>query len=315
MTKIHEYRVTVAEIREAQEVDIVDYLRKSGFSFKESGKIFWCSSPFSSDSEPSFAVYPAKNRFKDYSSGAYGDAIELARRLHNMTFHQAVIELLNINPMVWEKKKYEAMEYKQKEFKQETYTNKNINEIKLIDKYAHSRGITEGYEVGVYFKKVDEEWKRVPSLMFLHQDKNMNITGAKFRNIDKNDKERFSARGRLGFYILDNVVEGGFNDPLLYLVESETSANSLYMYFKQIKHNAVVISYGGVAAVPDTIPFDLPLKIIIDFDGKEELYNERIKMYEHLKGTPIKMILPKGDDLNSLWAKNKINIVDKLLFI
>ena len=306
--------LTKEHITKAKEVDIVEYLSKNGFKLKKNGNILWCSSPFTSDSIPSFAVYPAKNRFKDYSSGKYGDVIELARTLHNMTFRGAVIHILEDSYIKWEKKNYEGREYKMKEFKQETYINKNEEEILLTHKYAKSRGITGGYEAGVYFKKVENEWKRFPSLMFLHRDIEMNVTGAKFRNIDKEDPDRFSARGKLGFYILENRVKGSFEPLALYLVESETSANSLWMYFKEINHNAIVISYGGVAAVPDILPFDLPLKIIIDFDGEEGLYNKRLKLYSHLKGTPIKMRLDKGEDLNSLWSKRKMNIVNKLLF-
>lgn len=314
MTHDSLYYIDKADIQAAKEVDILDYLGKSGFSFKQKGNIFWCSSPFSSDSDPSFAVYPAKNRFKDYSSGAYGDTIELARELHNLTFPQAVREVLNQTQVKWEKKKYKVFTYKQKQFKLENYITKDKSEVERITKYAVSRGIKEKYELGVYFKEVEGEWVRVPSLLFPHQNENGEIIGAKFRNINVTDKERFSARGKLGFYILDNNVKNTFNPKTLYLVESETSANSLYMYFKEIKHNAMVISYGGVGAVPKSLPFDLPLKIIIDFDGKELLYLERLERYKHLGGTPIKMILPKGEDLNSLWAKGKINIVANLIF-
>jgi hypothetical protein len=311
---MNDYRLTKADILAAKEVDIVEYLTKNGFVFKPQGGIYWCSSPFASDTEPSFAVYPTKNRFKDFSAGSYGDVIELARGLHNLSFRDAVKHILEDSYIKWDKKKYKDIDYDKKEFKKETYINRNKNEKELIHKYAQSRGITEGYETGVFFKKVDEEWLRIPCLMFLHQDEDMNITGAKFRNIDRDDPERFSARGRLGFYILENKVADSFESQKLYLVESETSANSLYMYFKQIRHNATVISYGGVAAVPEKIPFDLPLRIIIDFDGNEELYKERLKHYSHLGGTSIKMQLPKGEDLNSLWAKNKINVVNNLLF-
>ena len=82
---------------------------------------------------------------------------------------------------------------------------------------------------------------------------------------------------------------------------------------KSIHYSCRVVSYGGVAAVPKELPFDMPTKIIIDFDGNEKLYEERLELYGHLRGVPIKMMLPKGEDLNSLWVKNKIQIVNKLI--
>ena len=40
--------------------------------------------------------------------------------------------------------------------------------------------------------------------------------------------------------------------------------------------------------------------VIIDYDNDEKLYKNRIETYENL-AKPIKMILPKGEDINSLY--------------
>jgi len=234
--------------------------------------------------------------------------------LHGVSFRGAVLEIIGKSNLAWEPRRYEKIKKKVKKFNINNYINHNEEEIALTKEYAESRGITEGYYAGFYSLEEDDGWVKVPAMMFPHRDSTMHITGAKFRNLNNNGKTRFMSRGTAGFYILKNLVEDSFAEPILYLVESETSANSLHMYFKSIDHNAIVISYGGVNQFPEKVPFEMPLKVIIDFDGDEQKYNKRIKLYEHLGGTPVKLVLPKGEDLNSLWVKNKIHVINKLIF-
>jgi len=170
---------------------------------------------------------------------------------------------------------------------------------------------------GVFFTYDDAtgNWKRNPAMMFIHKDESMRITGAKFRKIT-NDGSRFSARGKLGFYILETECSESFYKKTVFLVESETSANSLWEFLKRKNRPAIVISTGGVSLVPDELPKaykDLPKKLIIDYDGNETLYNDRLKLYSHLGAKPIKLILPKGEDINSLFNLNKIDLIEYLL--
>jgi hypothetical protein len=128
---------------------------------------------------------------------------------------------------------------------------------------------------------------------------------------------RFTSRGRLGWYILENIISGTYELPTLFIAESETSANSLWEHLKTLGKSCVVLSAGSVGATPP-IPVKysklVDKRLIIDYDGDEDKYNERLinyKVYENIK--PIKVILPKGEDLNSLYASGKINLINNLL--
>lgn len=303
-----------ADKESALQVSILDYLKEKGIPYEKEGPYYRCSSPFSKDKIWSFTIYPDSNSFFDFSSRLGGDVIALAMALEEKSFTEAVRSLNNNAYEKYEPPKYPT---KKKEFNLESFVNYNEEEIKAIRQYANSRGITNGYKYGIFFTKVDNIWKRHPSVLFPHYDEDMKVTGCKLRVIDKNDPNRFSARGRLGFYVLENIIRASFSDPIVYLVEGETSANSLWEYFRKVKHSAVVISCGAVSSVPKVIPKkyrDYKLKVIIDYDGDESLYAQRCDLYKELGGEHIRLILPKGDDLNSLWAKGKMNLITNLIF-
>jgi len=312
MTKRH---ITESEIAQARSVDIIQFLENKGYSFDDKGRTSVCSSPFSSDSTPSFVVYTDQNSFCDFSTGKAGDIIKLASLLLDISFQETVLLLNGDELPMWDDKEYETKVKKKKPFNIDNYTTGYRHEIQAIDAYARSRGITQNYRHGFYATNTGTDispmWFRNPSMMFPHTDIDGNITGAKFRNIQPAFQfNRFSARGRLGYYTCDNLYHTDFDT---YIVEGEANANSLCEYFIRKEMNARAISFGGVGQVPNEVHDHRNLYIIIDHDGDEKLYQERLKAYEHLNGTPIKLELPKGQDINSLWAEGNLELLDKLL--
>lgn len=301
------------EVLDAKDKSIRDYLEQNGYSLRKQGDKYFCSSPFSRDSSWSFCVYPT-NTYYCFSTGVGGDIIDLVKRLEGCSFSEAVKKLTTGTSLPTAKK---YTEEPAKPFKIERFINNNPKEVAAIREYAKSRSITRGFSMGVFFT-MDEEsgaWIRNPAMMFFHKDKDLNIIGAKFRKLN-NEGARFSARGKLGFYILDTECENSFYTKTVYLVESETSANSLWEFFMSRNKPAVVISMGGVSLVPNELPTiykDLPKCLIIDYDGNEALYQSRLKLYSHLDAKPIRLILPKGEDINSLFHLNKIDLIEYLL--
>lgn len=298
----------------ARTVSILSYLGKQGIPYKKKGNLYLCSSPFSNDSNWSFTIYPSSNSFFDFSTRKGGDIISLVMAMEDVDFREAISRLTNSR---FEKFVPLPAKYEKKPFSIETYINYDLDEQRQIFKYAKGRGITEGFKFGVFFTKKDSTWLRHPSLLFPHADIASTVVGCKLRDINAvGDDARFYARGKLGFYILENLNSNMFGEPTVYVIESETSANSLWMHFKSIKHNAVVISCGAVSSVPESIPDkykEYKLKIIIDYDGDEDLYTQRCELYNHLDGEHIRLILPKGEDVNSLWAKGKIKLISNLI--
>ena len=309
------------------EISIKDYLEGIGISTRKEGTKYFASSPFSRDSNWSFVIYPT-NTYFDFSTGHGGNILNLVSRLSNVSLSDAAkilkagIKHEKYKPNY---KKVKEELYKEVEFNIERYISTNKEEIEKINAYAKSRGITEGYFPGVFFtrKLVSDssgKWIRNPALGFLHVDKNLKPCGAKFRKIVQgtptDQSPRFSARGNLGFYIMHPSGDSVPN--VLYIVESESSANSLNSYLSRIQLPAVVVSRGGVSSAPklSDLPEQLqklPKKLIIDYDGNEELYQQRLQLYKDLDAQPIKLILPKGEDINSLYCKGEMWKIEQML--
>lgn len=305
------------KLKIAKEKSIVEYLQSRGISTTRSGGKYFASSPFTRDSNWSFCIYPT-NTYFDWSTGDHGDIIDLVCKMDNLTKLQAINSLVSNSTLAIYKPNYkEAKKIRKAPFDYTKYLNKSDKECELIHRYAKSRGITEGYYCGVFFTRNNNKWVRNPAMMFLHLDYNLKPCGVKFRKIFEDESPRFSARGNQGLYILENIIEDSFEPTVVYLVESETSANSLWEYTKQLKKSCVVISFGGVSSAPERIPDkykDYDLRIIIDYDGNEELYEKRIENYSHLNGKSIKLKLDKGEDMNSLYCINKIKIIKNSLY-
>lgn len=313
----------------AKKKSIVHYLISKEFDLVFRDKIWICSSLFSRDTTWSFAIYPT-NSFYCWSTGRHGDILDLIKYLENLKYitdaaNFAINNLSTIpeHDVARDFDAYKA-DYKKENtvFDYTKFINTRKDEVDAIFRYGASRGITSGFLPGKYYScsytsDGVQVFNRHAALMFLHTDLNGNICGAKFRNVDPNDPRRFTARGDLGFYILDTMVPSSFKETKGYLVESETSANSLWRYLTDIRISARIISMGGVGNPPKTLPKDFTdlsqISLLIDFDGNNSLFQQRIKKYEHLKCKPIKMILPKGEDINSLYATGRMYLVETLL--
>lgn len=306
--------MSYGKVKEAKTFPIGDILRRVGSypSRKTGGKIFY-SSPFSSDSSPSFCVYP-NNTFFDFSNGFGGDAVNLYMRLMNCKFSQAVTDLCSSTSLddieVYVKKKKKRKKQPSL-FNPSNYICKDEGEIEAIREYAASRSIFSGYEPSKIVDYSTGEAVERLAMMYVHQDSELNICGAKFRFIEP-EESRFTARGKLEFYILENIIDDHFSDPVLYFVESESSANSLWEIMKNHYINGIVLSIGGQANKFEEIPKQYQKynerRIIIDYDDNEEQYEKILKLHQGWC-KPIKLQLGKGEDINSLYNEGKESLI------
>jgi hypothetical protein len=311
-------------IEDIKQISIMDYLRQRGFTFNNKGNKSFCKSPFSRDTNWSFCYYHATNSFYDWSQGFGGTIIDLVMAMENCDVKQACEHLqLDNYPRYQPNYKASKNVINTAPFEYTRYLTQDEKEIAAIQEYANARRVYNGYESGVFFTRDAGNWVRHPSIMLLHRDEHHQICGAKFRKIqtdtptDKNNGPRFSSRGRMAFYILEHVDTENFGDPVLYVVEGEINANSLWQYCQLTGRNCIVISFGGVSNLPNGLPHKYKdikdKKLIIDFDGDEELYSKRLLLYEPYGLEPVKLQLPKGEDINSLFCKNQLRIINHLL--
>ena len=303
-------------LEEIRSIDLVEFLTSRGIPSKpQDGNRIMFRSPFCRDTNYSLCVYTHTNSFYDWSQGFGGSIIDLVMAMDNLSISGAA-NYLKQGKFESYKKNFKEAKRIQKNFEYTRYLTTDEQELEAIREYSLSRGWTNGYESGVFYILEDSEWTRVPSVMFLHRDENNKICGAKFRKIN-DSQPRFSARGRMAFYILESVSNENYGPPTLYVVEGEGNANSLWQYLTQMKQNCVVISFGGVGSLPDKLPEKYQnikdKKLIIDFDGDEELFSKRICLYSSYDLKPIKLCLAKGEDINSLYLNNQMKLIDKLL--
>lgn len=282
---------------------VYDYLISKGYTWVKKGHIYFTNSPFNpKDRTPSMALMPS-GVFKDYSTGKSGNVYTLLRHFgdKNVTINNTWVP-----PPPKITKPWRGIP--------DRYLNISQEETDRVIAYANSRRITDRFLCGAtFFMKEGSYHQSPPAIIFPHVDENSVITGAKFRYIEGSN--RFTCRGVLGFYILENIIDS-FEQSAFYLVESESSANSLWSYFKDINKPCVVASAGSVTSIPKKIPKkfnNLTGYLIIDFDGSEEKYKERLKLFEHLELSPIRLVLPKGEDINSLYIKNQIQWIETIV--
>jgi hypothetical protein len=279
--------------------DILEFLRRRGCTLIQDGNRYVTNSPIKAlsginDKTPSFTIF-SDGGWKDFSTGEHGDIYRLQRLLGDSTDLSSLGEYMP--PTVSTKQGHWGGSIPPK------YLEVTQEEREEIIAYGASRHILRGFTPAVYFTP---DYERRPALMFVHIDINGEISGAKFRSIHNHEGKRFVMRGRPGFYTL--TTNGIFIKPRLFLIESETSANSLWEHCMERQWTAIVLSTGGVENIPDKLP-NYGTKqgtLIVDFDGNEELYQSRVRKYSHLGLKPLKLELPKGEDINSLYCKNKL---------
>jgi hypothetical protein len=309
------------DLEEVKKISIKQFLERIGISVTRKRKYFVARSPLSEDRDPSFTIYP-ENTFYDWSTGIGGTIIDLVMSLYRVTFKEAIKILENDSVKDLKITKQELPPIRKQKFNIEMYYSKNATNHKLVRQYMEGRRITfDECNAGNYFVKHGHNWKANLSLMFYHRDEFGNICGAKFRNINDNDKSdqntRWTSRGRLFYYTLEHITNPGIT-PAVFITESETSSNSLFNYLKELgKRNFVILSFGGVNSAPNILPLKYEWinknrYVLIDYDGDEILYTKRIKALEHLCSRDIKLVLPKGEDINSLWMADKMSRYDNL---
>lgn len=297
----------------AKAVDINEYLESKGIQPDgppKGGRTKY-SSPFANDSDPSFTVYNNTNTFYCFATGIGGDIIALAMALEGISFPLAIKSLINGEHDSFIKPRYE--EGASDKFYLADHLAKNPRIIREVRMYARSRSIYGGYECCQIRKLIDDNWIVIPAIGFVHVDVNLKPCGVKLRNVTGSGDSRFKAGGKQQFYVLENLLEDSFAPEVLYIVESESSANSLWQHAKENKINCVVISFGSVSTIPKTVPRkyeDISHRhIIIDYDGSEELFNKRKEKYKGLNGKFIKLRLEKGEDLNSMYTNGTIKLL------
>lgn len=276
---------------------IQDYFLHIGVPVEVRGELSFTKSPFSSDKTPSLCIYP-NNTFYCWSTGQHGDVYDLVMKMEGIRFNKAKTIVDNL-PTIWVAPKLR----KKKEFNFLDYVVNDPDKLREIERYANSRGIVRYYIPSEFIYKR----QNYLALMFIHVDMYGHISGAKLRGVSPDFIQRFYAKGKLNYYVID-LNRGNLANTNCYISESETSTNSLAEYLGE----GVFISFGSVNSVMKRLPLKYEgMKnryLIIDYDGDEKLYQERLKKYRHLNAKPIKLELPKGEDINSLYAKGELGL-------
>lgn len=147
-------------IKEAKEIDMVDYLAKLGHHpAKVTEPHYWYSSPLHDENTPSFKINRRMNRWKDWGTGQSGNLVDFG-----ILYHQCSISdfLAKIESPAQTIAKHN--EYKQRDTSQEEKENsikvisvKSISSLPLI-KYFRERRIpdTIAYQ---YLKEIGYELK------------------------------------------------------------------------------------------------------------------------------------------------------------
>lgn len=297
------------DIIKAKSFPIEHYLNSIGVHISNgSGRKFFCLSPLTDEKTPSFRVDRSSNRFVDYSSGKKGDVIDLHMALSGDDFVRTVVYLSmkDIVPYATAIERKPRKINNVEEFDVENFPGFNMTDHEMFSayKYADSRLILR------YCIKPIKVLERI-GIAFTHKWIYGGVSGFKVRFID-DQQPKFYMLGNTGFCCFES---GSVKDNTpLYICESETSSVSLFYFFLMNNFNAVVITAGGVYGVSSIKSGYIPMnysnlkdiRVIIDYDGDEEKYKERISQYEKFGGRDIRLVLNKGEDLNTLLVSGKI---------
>lgn len=285
-------------------LSISEYLESRGFELEERGNKKYCLSPFSYERTPSFCVYESTNTFYDWSSGIGGDIILLVSEMEGLEFQDAITFLSGEDFTIVDRST-EEVEF---EFDLSKYTSVSPIEKRLIKRYAFNRAITQNYIDSVFYVEKDGKVIRRPSMGFVHIDESMNPCGIKMRDINPINSQRFSARGRQKFYYIKN--HNSFEDNL-FVIESESSANSFLDIMSILNIRTTVLSFGSWNNIPRELPEFVKnidrKRLIIDYDGSEEDYVARLEKIKHLDLENVEIKLEKGTDMNSMLVNGMVS--------
>jgi len=80
---------------QAKSIDLCNFLAEHGHHpVRESSHTAYYTSPFRSESNPSFAVNKVRNKWTDWGTNKHGDVIDLAEQIYGCTTSQAIDNLL-----------------------------------------------------------------------------------------------------------------------------------------------------------------------------------------------------------------------------
>ena len=150
-------------------LDIVQVISEY-VTLKKTGANYKGLSPFREERTPSFVVSPAKNIFKDFSTGVGGNVITFYMRINNITFVEAIEELsrkYNIAISKISRKNDENKSEYNKYFeilsKVERYYTENLIANKEAINYIENRGFKEEdirrYGIGFSSNNWDDLYK------------------------------------------------------------------------------------------------------------------------------------------------------------
>jgi len=129
-------------------IDMVEIVRQSGVDLKEYGNKHFGLCPFHEDLKPSFYVYDGR-RFKCFGCQEHGDAIDFVRKLHGISFIEALehLGLHKYKPSKEEKKKIEARKNRQRTIKAfRQWEKAAVDELATLVRCAH-KGLREIHTV------------------------------------------------------------------------------------------------------------------------------------------------------------------------
>lgn len=291
------------DLKEVTKTSIEDYMSSRGFDIEKRGRLKYCKSPFSADKTASFCIYPT-NTFYDWSNGIGGDIVNLVSEMENCSTYEALHYISEGSYDYVERES--KVEVKEVEFNIKNFISLSDKEAAAVHRYAAGRCLLGGYIPSVYFV-YDKRFVRRPSVGYVHTDEKGDVCGIKMRDIDPYNGRRFGARGKQMYYVLSNDIKG---DAPVYIVESESSALSLYQFFRILNMSVNIVSFGSWSNVPNKLPDMLEdnknRRLIIDYDGNEELYLSKLEKFTHLGAQEIRLELEKGEDMNSLFIKGKL---------
>lgn len=295
--------------REVKAMSIASFLRQHGLTEKKMGKRSFFLSPISGESNPSLLVN-ADNTFYDFSSNVGGDIISLVRHMWGTDFIGALNLLSGKEIAPYSPPERKKVERLPRSFSIERYLCDDPTCNMLTKHYLNGRRIKRWYQYGHFYAG-----SMVGGALFPHYDTSGKLVGCKIRNSSTIGRKWHFDGSREGAYVIDCSRPYAFSTTL-YISESETSSNSLAEVLMEYGKSGVVVSFGAWTGISSNVEkwesyfsnFD-QRKIVIDYDGSEEKFRERIKLYEAVEGDYVKMLLPKGEDVNSLYAKGKGHVI------
>lgn len=285
---------------------IIEYLEGKGNKGKKKGSQYYFFSPWGERSR-SLAVHPSRNVFFDFSTGEHGDIVDLVRNYEGCSFVDALSLLksgtISKTEVEYSEEEEEAMP---NVISVPSRLSRDWLECKKVKEYANSRSIFRDYVVAKYYKDSPRA-----GLGFIHRDIYLRPTGIRIRSVEDGGL-RWFMYGDTGFYIIRSsfVKKNGYNnDTITIISESETSSNSLFEFLDAFDMNFIVFCIGGISTIPTQLPVEYEgLKnrhIVIDYDGSEEKYNQRIERFKHLNANAIKITTDKGEDINFLLNEKR----------